>query len=132
MIVMKRRLNTSFILIGLTLLALSLSFLSDRNFYFYPPEWAPTFNDLRIDIIAMITGILLMICGFFNIKNDFLVGLLLAIAAAFVSFMLVIELIHIYFVSYFRLKPSIILDMYFLANIMLTAYYRRSTRTRKR
>lgn len=129
---MKRRLNTSFILIGLTLLALSLSFLSDRNFYFYPPEWEPTFNDLRIDIIAMITGILLMICGFFNIKNDFLVGLLLAIAAAFVSFMLVIELIHIYFVSYFRLKPSIILDMYFLANIMLTAYYRRSTRTRKR
>lgn len=129
---MKRRLNTSFILIGLTLLALSLSFLSDRNFYFYPSEWAPTFNDLRIDIIAMITGILLMICGFFNIKNDFLVGLLLAIAAAFVSFMLAIELIHIYFVAYFRLKPSIILDMYFLANIMLTAYYRRSTRTRKR
>ncbi|WP_040473481.1 hypothetical protein [Lactobacillus gigeriorum] len=129
---MKRRLNTSFILIGLTLLALSLSFLSDRNFYFYPPEWAPTFNDLRIDIIALITGILLMICGFFNIKNDFFVGLLLAVAAAFVSFMLAIELIHIYFVGYFRLKPSIILDMYFLADIMLTAYYRRSTRTRKR
>lgn len=127
---MKHRINTSFILIGLTLVALSLSFLSDRNFFFYPPEWAPTFNDIRIDIIGIITGILLMIAGFFNLKNDFVVGILLAVAAAFVSFMIAVELIHIYFVGVFRLKPSIILDIYFLVNIMLAAYYRRSHKKR--
>ena len=116
--------NIDYIFIGITIFAMSLSFMQDRQFFFYPPEWAPAFNDIRLDIVGLIAGLLLVLYGLLNAHNNFVIGILLGVCAAFITVILVAEAIHAMFAGLFRLRPGIILDAYLLANIMVTAYSR--------
>ena len=124
--------NIDYVLIGLAIFTLSVSFIQDRQFFFYPPEWAPAFNDIRLDTIGLIAGLLLVLYGLFDWHDNFIIGILLGVCAGFVTVILVAEAIHAMFAGQFRMKPAIILNGYLLLNIMLVAYKRNTARKRKR
>jgi hypothetical protein len=111
-----------FIKTGLLISALAICFLIDRNYFFYPPSLAPAWNNVWFDIVGLLAGADLILCGVMNIHVDLLVKLGLGVSVAFLTVLLVAESFHIVGAGYFRFHPVVVFEIYTIANLMQTAY----------
>ena len=112
----------NFIKTGLLISALAVCFLIDRNYFFYPPSLAPAWNNVCFDIVGLLAGVDLILCGVLDIHIDLLVKLGLGVSVAFLTVLLVAESFHIVGAGYFRFHPVIIFEVYAIANLMQVAY----------
>ena len=112
----------NFIKTGLLISALATCFLIDRNYFFYPPSLAPAWNNIWFDIVGLLAGADLILCGALDIHVDLLVKLGLGVSVAFLTVLLVAESFHIIGADYFRFHPAIVFEIYAIANLMQTAY----------
>ena len=111
-----------FIKTGLLISALAVCFLIDRTYFFYPPSLAPAWNNVWFDIIGLLAGADLILCGVLDIHIDLLVKLGLGVSVAFLTVLLVAESFHIIGVDYFRFHPVIIFEIYAIINLMQLAF----------
>lgn len=107
---------------GLFVALLASSFLSDRQYFFYPPMFKPVWNNPFVDIIGIVAGVGLFFYGVFNLKSNKLIGLLLGVCSGFFAFLLTAEIVHLFGVNYTQFKPLIIIEVYMVINIMQVAY----------
>ena len=112
----------NFIKTGLLISALAICFLIDRNYFFYPPSLAPAWNNVCFDIVGLLAGVDLILCGVMNIHVDLLVKLGLGVSVAFLTVLLVAESFHIIGADYFRFHPAIVFEIYAITNLMQIAY----------
>ena len=112
----------NFIKTGLLISALAICFLIDRSYFFYPPSLAPAWNNMWVDIIGLLAGVDLILCGILGIHIDLLVKLGLGVSVAFLTVLLVAESFHIIGVDYFRFHPVIIFEIYAIINLMQLAF----------
>ena len=112
----------NFIKTGLLISALAVCFLIDRTYFFYPPSLAPAWNNVWFDIIGLLAGVDLILCGVLDIHIDLLVKLGLVVSVAFLTVLIVAESFHIIGVDYFRFHPVIIFEIYATINLMQIAY----------
>ena len=112
----------NFIKTGLLISALAICFLIDRSYFFYPPSLAPAWNNMWVDIIGLLAGVDLILCGVLDIHIDLLVKLGLGVSVAFLTVLLVAESFHIIGVDYFRFHPVIIFEIYAIINLMQLAF----------
>lgn len=112
----------NFIKTGLLIVGLALCFIYDRTYFFYPPNLAPAWNNMLVDVIGLLAGILLIVCGAFDIHKDLLVKLGLGVSVAFLTVLLVAESFHIIGVGYYRFHPNVIFEIYSIINLMQIAY----------
>ena len=112
----------NFIKTGLLILALAVCFLIDRNYFFYPPSLAPAWNNVWFDIVGLLAGVDLILCGVLDVHIDMLVKLGLGVSVAFLTVLLVAESFHIVGAGYFRFHPVVVFEIYAIINLMQTAY----------
>ena len=112
----------NFIKTGLLISALAVCFLIDRNYFFYPPSLAPAWNNVCFDIVGLLAGVDLILCGVLDIHIDLLVKLGLGVSVAFLTVLLFAESFHIFGAGYFRFHPVVIFEIYAIANLMQIAY----------
>ena len=112
----------NFIKTGLLISALAVCFLIDRNYFFYPPSLAPAWNNVCFDIVGLLAGVDLILCGVLDIHIDILVKLGLGVSVAFLTVLLVAENFHIIGAGYFRFHPVIVFEIYAIINLMQIAY----------
>lgn len=112
----------NFVKTGLLISALAVCFLIDRTYFFYPPSLAPAWNNVWFDIIGLLAGVDLILCGVLDIHIGLLVKLGLGVSVAFLTVLLVAESFHIIGVDYFRFHPVIIFEIYTIINLMQIAY----------
>ena len=112
----------NFIKTGLLISALAVCFLIDRNYFFYPPSLASAWNNVWFDIIGLLAGVDLILCGVLDIHIDLLVKLGLGVSVAFLTVLIVAESFHIIGVDYFRFHPAIVFEIYAIINLMQIAY----------
>lgn len=112
----------NFLKTGLLISALAVCFLIDRTYFFYPPSLAPAWNNVWFDIIGLLAGVDLILCGVLDIHIGLLVKLGLGVSVAFLTVLLVAESFHIIGVDYFRFHPVIIFEIYTIINLMQIAY----------
>ena len=112
----------NFLKTGLLISALAVCFLIDRTYFFYPPNLAPAWNNVWFDIIGLLAGADLILCGILDIHIDLLVKLGLGVSVAFLTVLLVAESFHIIGVDYFRFHPVIIFEIYAIINLMQLAF----------
>ena len=118
-----RRLNRwNFIKTGSLIAILAISFMIDRTYFFFPPSLAPVWNDMWVDIIGLLAGADLILCGVLDIHVDLLVKLGLGVSVAFLTALLVAEFFHVFGIDYFRFHPVIIFEIYAIINLMQIAY----------
>ena len=112
----------NFIKTGLLIAGLAICFLIDRTYFFYPPSLAPAWNNMWVDVIGLLAGVDLILCGIFDVHVDLLVKLGLGVSVAFLTVLLVAESFHIIGIDYFRFHPAIIFEIYAIINLMQIAY----------
>ena len=112
----------NFIKTGLLISALAICFLIDRTYFFYPPSLAPAWNNVCFDIVGLLAGVDLFLCGVLDIHIDMLVKLGLGVSVAFLTVLLVAESFHIFGAGYFRFHPVVVFEIYAIANLMQIAY----------
>lgn len=118
-----RKINRfNFIKTGLLIVILAISFMIDRTYFFYPPSLAPAWNDMWVDVIGLMAGIDLILCGVLDIHVDLLVKLGLGVSVAFLTVLLIAEFFHVFGIDYFRFHPTIIFEIYTIINLMQIAY----------
>ena len=111
-----------FIKTGLLIAGLAICFLIDRTYFFYPPSLAPAWNNVCFDVVGLLAGVDLILCGVLDIHIDVLVKLGLGVSVAFLTVLLVAESFHIVGAGYFRFHPVVVFEIYAIANLMQTAY----------
>ena len=74
------------------------------------------------DIIGLLAGVDLILCGVLDIHVDLLVKLGLGVSVAFLTALLVAEFFHVFGIDYFRFHPVIIFEIYAIINLMQIAY----------
>ena len=111
-----------FVKTGLLILALAICFLIDRTYFFYPPSLAPAWNNVWFDIVGLLAGVDLILCGVLDVHIDMLVKLGLGVSVAFLTVLLVAESFHIFGAGYFRFHTVVVFEIYAIANLMQTAY----------
>lgn len=112
----------NFIKTGLLISALAVCFLIDRTYFFYPPSLAPTWNNIWVDSIGLVAGLILILCGVFNIRVQLIIKVGLGVSVAFLTVLLVAESFHIVGAGYFRFHPAIVFEIYAIINLMQIAY----------
>lgn len=112
----------NFIKTGLLIMGLAICFMIDRTYFFYPPSLAPAWNNMWVDIIGLLAGVDLILCGVMNIHVDLLVKLGLGVSVAFLTVLLVAESFHVVGIGYFRFHPAIVFEIYAIINLMQIAY----------
>lgn len=112
----------NFIKTGLLIAGLAICFLIDRTYFFYPPSLAPAWNNMWVDIIGLLAGVDLILCGVLDIHIDILVKLGLVVSVAFMTVLLVAESFHVVGIGYFRFHPAIVFELYAIVNLMQIAY----------
>ena len=112
----------NFLKTGLLISALAICFLIDRTYFFYPPSLAPAWNNVCFDIVGLLAGVDLILCGVLDIHIDLLVKLGLGISVAFLTVLLFAESFHIFGAGYFRFHPVVVFEIYAIANLMQIAY----------
>lgn len=112
----------NFIKTGLLIVSLAVCFIVDRTYFFYPPALAPAWNNICFDATGLIAGLVLLMCGVFNLHVDLLVKLGLGISVAFLTVLLVAEMFHVVGAGYFRFYPAIIFEIYSVVNLMQLAF----------
>ena len=117
-----KRSRWNFLKTGLLISALAICFLIDRTYFFYPPSLAPAWNNVWFDIIGLLAGVDLILCGVLDIHIDLLVKLGLGVSVAFLTVLIVAESFHIIGVDYFRFHPVILFEIYTTINLMQIAY----------
>ena len=75
-----------------------------------------------VDIIGLMAGVDLILCGVLDAHVDLLVKLGLGVSVAFLTVLLVAESFHIIGADYFRFHPAIVFEIYAIANLMQIAY----------
>lgn len=103
-------------------MALAVCFMVDRSYFFYPPSLAPMWNNFYVDIIGFIAGLILILCGVFNIRVQLIIKVGLGVSVAFLTVLLVAESFHIVGAGYFRFHPAIVFEIYAIINLMQIAY----------
>ena len=116
------RLN--YITIGLTVGGIALCLIHDRSYFFWPPQWVPFLNDIRIGTLGLIIGLGLIIYGLVNHHSNWWAGILLGLNAAFTCLLIVAELAPVVFDGYYRWHIGSVLLIFLLMQIMIVAYYR--------
>ena len=112
----------NFVKTGLLISALALCFIFDRTYFFYPPSLAPTWNNIWVDSIGLVAGLILILCGVFNIRVQLIIKVGLGVSVAFLTVLLVAESFHIVGAGYFRFHPAIVFEIYAIINLMQIAY----------
>ena len=111
-----------FIKTGLLIAGLAICFLIDRTYFFYPPSLAPAWNNMWVDVIGLLAGVDLILCGVLDINIDILVTLGLGDSVAFLTALLIVESYHIFGAGYFRFHTMPVFEINAIANLMQTAY----------
>ena len=112
----------NFIKTGLLIAGLAICFLIDRTYFFYPPSLAPAWNNMWVDVIGLLAGVDLILCGVFDVHVGLLVKLGLGVSVAFLTVLLVAESFHVAGIGYFRFYPAILFELYAIVNLMQIAY----------
>lgn len=112
----------NFLKTGLLISALAICFLIDRTYFFYPPSLAPAWNNVWFDVVGLLAGVDLILCGVLDIHIHLLVKLGLGVSVAFLTVLIVAENFHIFGAGYFRFHPVVVFEIYAIANLMQTAY----------
>ena len=112
----------NFIKTGLLIVGLAVCFMIDRTYFFYPPSLAPAWNNIWVDSIGLVAGLILILCGVFNIRVQLIIKVGLGVSVAFLTVLLVAESFHIVGAGYFRFHPAIVFEIYSIANLMQIAY----------
>lgn len=112
----------NFIKTGLLIVGLAVCFMIDRTYFFYPPSLAPAWNNLWVDVIGLLSGVILVLCGVCDLHIDFIVKAGLGISAAFLTVLVVAGSFHVIGIGYFRFHPAILFEIYSIVNLLQIAY----------
>lgn len=110
---MWRKLNDNFeqLLAGVTIIVIGLSLLVDRNYFFWPPQWADSMNDVRLDLGVIFLGILITIDALKKHTKRGLKLTLLLLGTWLMWILALIQLGHACYAGEFRMAHTIIGDV---------------------
>ena len=112
----------NFIKTGLVIFSLTLCFICNRNYFWYPPSLAPAWNNIWVDIVGLFAGVILIICGALDLHVDIVVKTGLGVSVAYLTVLIIAESFHVVGANYIVLVPLMILEAYTIANLMQIAY----------
>ena len=112
----------NFVKTGLVIFLVALCFVCNRTYFWYPPNLAPAWNNVWMDIIGLCAGVLLIICGVLDLHVDIVVKTGLGISVAYLTVLIIAESFHVVGANYIVLVPLMILEAYTIANLMQIAY----------
>ncbi|WP_288557720.1 hypothetical protein [uncultured Lactobacillus sp.] len=101
---------------------MALCFICNRTYFWYPPNLAPAWNNIWVDIVGLFAGVILIICGALDLHVDIVVKTGLGVSVAYLTVLIIAESFHVVGANYIVLVPLMILEAYTIANLMQIAY----------
>lgn len=116
------------VLAGTAITVIGIFLIASRQYFFWPPEWSSTLNDLRIDVIVLIAGIGMLVSAYTDNRIRWLKTISFILAGAIILALGVAQLLHVIFAGQFRMAYAIIGDLVIFALIIHAAYESQAVR----
>ena len=95
---------------GGTILAIGITLLLDRNYFFWPPEWTLFMNDKRLDLAIILLGLLITIDSMLKKRHRGWRMFILILGAWTLWFLIGLQLGHAFGVGEFRMDVTVIVE----------------------
>ena len=110
-------------LISIWITGIGLFLFSDQHYFFWPPDWSNIENDIRIDTVIVLVGLLLFLCTIFGVKNRKVIATLLVFCGAISLSMATLSLLHVIMSSYWVMGLNVIGELILFSLVLLVAHY---------
>lgn len=110
-------------LIGAWIAAIGAFLFSDQHYFFWPPDWSNIENDIRLDTVIVIIGLLLFLCTIFGITRRKIIATLLVLCGAISLAMAALSVLHVIMSGYYVMGLNIIGELVLFSLILLVAHY---------
>lgn len=113
--------NSLYVIISLIIFGKGLGFYLNRTFFFYPPNFAWLMNNVYLDFLMMLMGLILLwyVCS--RVNNNRLLGIILGVIVALFTGITCIEVEHVIFAHQMEFVQNAASNMGIIAFIMWTA-----------
>ena len=115
------RLNSWYSIIGVLITAIGLDLWTNEHYFFWPPQYVSLMNDDRIDAIATFVGICLIIYALTGAHNNWVIGILLGLSAAFMTIIAIAFYLHMTFAGQDKMSLSFAFGVVFIWIILKVA-----------
>ena len=115
------RLNSWYSIIGVLITAIGLDLWTNEHYFFWPPQYVSLMNDDRIDAIATFVGISLIIYALTGAHNNWVIGILLGLSAAFMTIIAIAFYLHMTFAGQDKMSLSFAFGVVFILIILKVA-----------
>lgn len=119
--ILLHRLNSWYSIIGFLVTFTGEALWTNEHYFFWPPQYVSLMNDDRIDAIATFVGIGLIVYALTGMHNNWIIGILLGIAASFITIIAVAFYIHTVFAGYSKMILPLIFALTFVWVILKVA-----------
>lgn len=109
-------------LASVAVIAIGISLLIDRDYFFWPPELTSTMNDQRIDMVILLLGSCLLISALIGNKSKFWQHALLILCGAVIFTLALTQLWHAFLGGQMRMAHTVIGDFVIFILIIRAAY----------
>lgn len=118
--------NFNQVIIGLSIISISLFLWLDKNYFTWPPELRPIMNSKYFDIIYMLLGIILLFLAISNreikiYKKWTLKGIMLIFTGGATLVLLIEQLSQVFFAQNIEMTIAVIFDIFLFALIFRLA-----------
>ena len=118
--------NFNQVIIGLSIISISLFLWLDKNYFTWPPELRPIMNSKYFDIIYMLLGIILLFLAISNreikiYKKWTLKGIMLIFTGGATLVLLIEQLSQVFFARNIEMTIAVIFDIFLFALIFRLA-----------
>ncbi|MBD5430886.1 MAG: hypothetical protein HDR41_00200 [Lactobacillus sp.] len=117
-------LNTHFwdALIGLGIAIIGVDLWTNEHYFFWPPQYTTLMNDDRIDAMAVLIGVGLIIYALIGKNNNTILGIFLGLSVAFMTLIAIAFWIHMTFARQSMLSIPLTLAIVFIIAILRVAF----------
>lgn len=120
---MKRfKYNLIYIFIGLMAIWRGTVFLTERQFFFYPPQVKSMMNSPLFDSLIVLSGVLLIIYTLSKSQNNRLLGILLGVIVGLFTIVTFLEWEHLSFAGKLDWAQNVGSNLFVIAVTMWTAF----------
>ena len=95
---------------GGTILAIGITLLLDRNYFYWPPEWTLFMNDKKLDLAIILLGLLITVDSMFKKRHRGWRMFILILGAWTLWFLIGLQLGHAIGVGEFRMDITVIVE----------------------
>lgn len=117
-------LNLVQFIISIWVTAIGIFLFGDNHYFFWPPTYKNVENDMRIDALIILIGLVLFLCTIFNVQNKWIIAILFSLIGAVSLCLATLSFMHAWFAGFLPMGLNVIGYLMLFSLTLLVGHFK--------